>query len=60
MGDKWMYSMEDGELLCASSMCDADGGCPNMFRCRELPEMAKDTLVMAWKSKVKEALNKCT
>jgi len=59
MGDKWMYSIEDGEMLCCSSMCDADGGCPNMFRCRELPEFIKESILMAWQSKMKEALIKC-
>ena len=55
-GDKWMFWMEEGDLLCCSSMCDADGGCPNMYRCRELPEFIRELMLMEWQSKVREAL----
>jgi hypothetical protein len=51
MNDKWNFWMEDGELLCASSMCDADGGCPDRHNCAQLPEFVQETLLMEWRVK---------
>lgn len=26
--------IEDGEVLCCSTMCDADGGCVDYYKCK--------------------------
>jgi hypothetical protein len=51
MNNKWNFWMEDGELLCASSMCDADEGCPNKYKCKQLPRFVQETIEMAWNVK---------
>jgi hypothetical protein len=33
---------EEGEVLCCSSMCEADGGCPNIGKCRPVDITVQD------------------